>query len=201
MENINCCLSGITASISCGECRGVNEVWRLLDCTEDTTSHLASCGLSNLHLTESQLILTRAGLFDIPVEQQQSMYICASHRFKLGRYWRALRSCQYPTHQGRVRRCQGRSVFNIQTAKEVKLLYGTTVSIGSRKLSVLSKSWVVELVNRANHKIWRLHEGRPRIIIVGISNVWHVDTVKPPVKPRTKMNRMRVQTSYFHKSH
>lgn len=123
--------------ISCGEARGVNEVWNLVDCVDNISGHLISCNLSKSELSESQLILARAGLFDVTQDQQQPMLICASHRFKLGRYWRPLRSCQYPAHEGRVRNCKSRHAFNVQLSKEVQKLYGQTIYIGSRKYIVL----------------------------------------------------------------
>ena len=128
----HCSFFGI-GSISCGEARGVSEVWKLSDCQVDISNHLASCGLSRSKLTESELILARAGLFNLSSEQENAMTICASHRFKLGRFWRPLRSCQYPDHTGPTRHCKSRHVFNVQLCQEVRTLFGRLVLIGSRK--------------------------------------------------------------------
>lgn len=120
-------------SISCGESRGVDEVVKISSCINDVNSHLATCHLSKSGLSESQLILARSGLFDISPEQIESMTVCASHRHKLGRFWRPLRSCQYPAHSGPAHQYKSRKVFNLQLAMEVQKLFGCLVQIGSRK--------------------------------------------------------------------
>lgn len=128
----SCSFFGI-GSISCGEARGIDKVWKLSECQVEISTHLSTYGLSRSKLTEGQLILARAGLFDLSSEQINSMTICAGHRFKLGRFWRALRSCQYPDHTGPARNCSSRHVFNVQLSKEVHKLFGILVHIGSRK--------------------------------------------------------------------
>jgi hypothetical protein len=131
MEKI-CSFFGL-GNVSCGDSRGADEVIQLSTCTSDVSVHLAMCHLSKSRLSESQLILARAGLFDVSPEQLKSMTICPSHRNKLGRYWRPLRSCQYPTHSGPVHQYKNRKVFNLQLTMEVHKLYGRLVQIGSRK--------------------------------------------------------------------
>ena len=77
-------------------------VRRLLECKDDITGHLQSCHLSKLvgSVEERDLILMRAGKFDLPTHQQESMWICPKHRYNLGRNWRPLKTCQYPLHSG-----------------------------------------------------------------------------------------------------
>lgn len=122
--------------ISCGESRGVIEVQSLLDCQSDISGHLASCHLSKSDLKEYELILVRAGLFHLPIEQVQCMTICQKHRNNLGKFWRPLKSCQYPKHSGAARECKGRHVFNSQLSEDVLKFNGKLVQVGSRKFSL-----------------------------------------------------------------
>ena len=131
MEKI-CSFFGF-GNVSCGESRGVVEVVQLSTCTGDISAHLAMCHLLKSGLSESQLILTQAGLFDVSPDQLKIMTVCPSHRHMLGRYWRPLRSCQYPTHSGPVHQYKNRKVFNLQLTMEVHRLYRCLVQIGSRK--------------------------------------------------------------------
>lgn len=128
----SCSLFGL-GGISCGEFRGASSLVGLGDCVEDTSVHLHTCHLSKSGLSEFQLILARVGLFDTSLEMAKTMSICPNHRAKLGRYWRPLRSCQYPAHRGSIRSYKNRNVVNIQLSKEMNRLYGTLVQIGSRK--------------------------------------------------------------------
>ena len=129
----SCSLSSVS-TITCGEGRsGV----RLRDCRVGIhiSVHLGSCHLSKSGLTEFELILARAGIFDISPDQLETMTVCANHREKLGKLWRPLRSCQYPTHAGPTRNYKTRSVFNVQLSREVLALHGKLVQIGFRKYS------------------------------------------------------------------
>ena len=87
----------------CGDFHGSPfVVGRLLECKDDITGHKQSCHLSKLvgSVEEHDLILMRAGKFDLPTHQQESMWICPKHRYNLGRNWRPLKTCQYPLHSG-----------------------------------------------------------------------------------------------------
>ena len=64
----NCFLSRKKGS-SCGGSRGQTDVIQLLDCEADVNKHLATYNLSRELLTEYQLILARAGLFDFSEAQ------------------------------------------------------------------------------------------------------------------------------------
>ena len=133
----SCSFSGF-GNIFCGEVNGHadHEVRELMDCQADISGHLASCGLSKLEITEAQLILFRAGRFGVSDEQQKYMQICSTHRSKLGRRWRPLRSCQYPGHTGAAQKYKKPRVINLQMSREVQDLYGILVQIGSRKYSI-----------------------------------------------------------------
>jgi hypothetical protein len=128
----NCLLFGL-GSICCGENRGASNLVNLNECQQDVEVHLSSCHLSRSNLKEHELILLRAGLFHVTGEQLNNMNICPSHRNKLGKFWRPLRSCQYPEHCGPSRQCKGRDVINVQLSEAVFKLYGKLVQVGSRK--------------------------------------------------------------------
>ena len=51
---------------------------RLLECKDDITGHFQSCYLSKLigNVEEHDLILMRAGNFDLPTHQLECMWIC-----------------------------------------------------------------------------------------------------------------------------
>jgi len=130
-----CSFFGISG-ISCGDSRGHTGVVNLLDCDSDITTHLAACNLSRSALKEYEVILSRSGLFDIVEDKLQFMQICPSHRDKLKRLWRPLRSCQYPSHEGPLHKYKTRSVFNTRLSREVMKMYGSLVQIGSRKYNI-----------------------------------------------------------------
>ena len=134
MEN-SCSLSGLGQS-SCGESRGVTSNISILECNGDIETHLRSCHLSRLKITEYELILARAGHFNLNPGQIAKMTVCPRHRDNLGRYFRPLRSCQYPVHNGPVRKCGGRDVVNITMAEDCLKLYGVLIHVGSRKYHV-----------------------------------------------------------------
>ena len=72
----------------CGSCRGDDQCYVLKDCKRDIQSHLTTYYLSNDKLEEYELILARAGLFDLKDEQVENMYVCARHRENLSRGWK-----------------------------------------------------------------------------------------------------------------
>lgn len=105
----------------------------LSECSDDITQHLASCHLSNSTIPESELILARAGYFDLSFLETEKMMICPNHRHSLGRYWRAPRTCRYPGHSGPRKKCKDRHAINVAMAKSVQMIFNVTVEIGSRE--------------------------------------------------------------------
>ena len=60
--------------------------------------------------------------------------ITLAQKILLGRFWRALKSCQYPGHTGKVTSLAGKHVINFQMADEICFLFGKTITaVGSRK--------------------------------------------------------------------
>ena len=118
---------------NCGGDRGDCNIVSIDECKEDVSGHLLSVHLSREEFSESELILSRAGLFDVSKEQMHLMYICPRHRNSLGRFFRPLKTCQYPAHSGKVKSVKGRYVITVQIAKDIHKLHGKVVAIGSRK--------------------------------------------------------------------
>ena len=99
--------------------------------------HLANCHLSKCcDLTEVQLFLAGAGISRLSATQVAGMTICPRHRHLLGRFWRPPKSCQYPGHTGKVASVAGRRVVNFQIADEIRLLFGKSTALGSRKCNL-----------------------------------------------------------------
>lgn len=117
---------------NCGPSRGSSGVIRLSECNDKIANHLISCHLSKENVNESELILARAGLFNLPRTDLQGMWICYRHRHMLGRFWRSSKvTCHYPEHSGEKKRVQGRDVISLQIAQDVQKLFGVIVPIGS----------------------------------------------------------------------
>ena len=118
----------------CGEYRDtLNCSQKLLDCKSDIACHLQSCHLSKLvgKIEEHELILVRAGMFYIPIEKQEEMWICPKHRYNLGRNWRPLKTCQFPLHSGAKKQLKNKDVVNLEMSKNIQIQFGITVPIGS----------------------------------------------------------------------
>lgn len=117
----------------CGASRGLETLFLLRDCNDDIGGHLVNCHLSAEGLTETDLILARAGLFSVTESQIEIMSICARHRHSLGKFWRPPRSCQYPDHRGKSTAVGGRHVIGLKLSKEIHSLFGENALVGSRK--------------------------------------------------------------------
>ena len=63
----------------------------LIECFYDVSYHLKSCHLSRVKVTEYELILVRAGNFHPSHDEITKLTVS-----NLGKYWRPLRTCQYP---------------------------------------------------------------------------------------------------------
>ena len=131
---INTCSFAEKVNFPCGNSRGCSETVRLVDCCDDVSAHLAKYHLVKSKVTESELILARSGYFDISDTQKKCMWICPKHRHSLGKFWRSATPCQHPLHkQGVKKPCKGRDVIDLDRSKDIFLLYGIIVPLGSRK--------------------------------------------------------------------
>ena len=108
----------------CGPNRGEEKVIFLRECVGEISNHLRSCHLSHENVTEMDIILARAGLFDLSASKVKEMIVCPKHRNNLGRYWQSPRTCQYPEHAGKFKKIEEGIVINLKTPKEIYTLFG-----------------------------------------------------------------------------
>ena len=101
----------------------------LNSCNADISSHLMDHHLSRENVCEMDLILARAGLLELTDDQIKNMTVCPVHRYTLGKYWQAPKTCQYPKHHGKKMAIAGTPVINFKTAREI----GEAVPVGSSK--------------------------------------------------------------------
>ena len=134
MSKEESCTFSVILTEPCGPNRGEKDIIFLHDCTHDISNHLRTCHLSREpYVTEVNLILARAGLFDLGASKINEMTVCPKHRNNLGRYWQPPRTCQYPEHTGKLKKVDDGSVINFKTAKEILSLFGERTQVGSRK--------------------------------------------------------------------
>ena len=127
---------------------GSSTILPLNACKQDVTTHLLSLGVSskrgwrseNQGITEKELILNRAGYFDLPEDRVAAMVICPKHRKELITDWRGRKkaTCCYPLHEGQRR-------VNFTLSKEIFVLHNSAVPIGSGKFHSIFKIFVSDL--------------------------------------------------------
>ena len=114
----------------------------LVKCEADMTSHLISLGVSSKRgrrsmstLSESNLILSRAGLFGLGLQRTGEMTICPKHRRALTVDWAGRKSStrSYPSHRGPRKQMKNVRRINISISEEVFDRYQIPVPIGSGK--------------------------------------------------------------------
>ena len=101
--------------------------------TPDVRNHFKSCHLSRTKVTEQELILARVGRFNLPLDEIKTLTICPKHRHNLGQYWRPLKTCQYPNHEGRKIALHCKNPVDWQMAQEIQTMFITLVQVGSRE--------------------------------------------------------------------
>lgn len=87
-------------------------------------------------MQEYELIIAQAGLFDIPESQLEKMWICPRHKNVLGKEWRPLRSCQYPTHEGNQKKIKDSRVVQLKMAKEIHKMHKMQMLLGLVRVSI-----------------------------------------------------------------
>ena len=127
-----CSFSAITGG-KCGSNRGCVDFVSLNSCNADISSHLMNHHLSRENVCEMDLILARAGLLELTDDQIKNMTVCPVHRYTLGKYWRAPKTCQYPKHHRKKMAIARTHVINFKTAREIKNIFGEALPVGSRK--------------------------------------------------------------------
>ncbi|XP_068740644.1 uncharacterized protein [Montipora capricornis] len=99
-----------------------------------TGLHLTSKrGRGKTGLSEKDLILNRAGLFDLNPAQTELMTICPKHRKNLTTDWQGRKSrvCCYPCHKGQRKQLEVHRRVNALMSAEIHQLFNTVVPIGS----------------------------------------------------------------------
>ena len=109
----------------------------LMSCDADISGHMKQLHLGGIS-NEVELILTRAGLFDLTKEEIDGRTICPRHRAQLGNRWRqTTRTCCIPntlsTHK-ETRRPKGERPVNASNSKKILQITGELVAPGSRKI-------------------------------------------------------------------
>ena len=108
---------------ACGSSPGCYESVRLIECDDDIEQHLKSCNLWRTSgLNEIDLILARAGHFDLSENKIDSMNICPRHRHNLGKFWKKPGKDYH--------------VINVAMARDIQAILKNTVAIGSRELLI-----------------------------------------------------------------
>lgn len=119
------------ADNTCGDSRGKSSLSRLVDCKDDIRNHLANYRLSNVVLSEYEVILARAGKFELTEEDVSNLWVCPQHRYALGKYWvPSKKTCISPCHTGQLKALTGRDVVSYDMGKWMKKLYGCNVQLG-----------------------------------------------------------------------
>ena len=105
------------------------------ECTDSIESHLSLIHLSRENITEGELILARAGLFDLDESVVAQMVVCAKHRHTYGKFWRLRTACQYPVNKGRSGKNQkgakSRYSVSLEMSKAIYRMHGVLVQVGS----------------------------------------------------------------------
>ncbi|KAL9983008.1 hypothetical protein ACROYT_G005129 [Oculina patagonica] len=130
----------------CGSSRGHTDCIALIDCDGDISLHLANHHLSRENTCERDLILARAGLLELTEEQIKNMMVCTAHRFTLGKYWQAPKTCQYPRHHGKKSAVTGTHVINFKLAREIKNFFGEAAPVGSPICTTCRKKHAEDIV-------------------------------------------------------
>ena len=110
-------------------CEVKENLTNVSDSQQDTEAHLKAVKQTSAKLSESDLILIRAGLG----VDDQDCWICDKHRDDLGIRCRPQKSCQHPLHNERPnpsRHICDRS-FSKSLVEEVMSVWGILVPLGS----------------------------------------------------------------------
>ena len=86
-----------------------------------------------------ELILNRAGHFDLSQHRLTAMTICPKHRRDLIVDWRGRKSltCCYPSHKGQRKQGKDPRCVNFAVSKEISPLHNAAVPVGSSECLLL----------------------------------------------------------------
>ncbi|KAL9966751.1 hypothetical protein ACROYT_G024870 [Oculina patagonica] len=106
-------------------------------CSKDLTEYLTKLGVSGsrgvgTQITESEVILNRAGLHSLSKEERGRITVCPKHRYELTTHYQKLSSsCCYPSHRGEAKKLKNPRRVNKQVSEEIYEVYHVSVPIGS----------------------------------------------------------------------
>lgn len=135
-EDMASCFMSLKDESGCGEFKGESKLVPLSQCNNDITAHLRRCHLTKENVTESELILQRAGYFDKNAQQVEKMFVCPRHRANLGKDWgnpTGRTACRYPDHKGKQTCVKNDRVVTVKIAREVMEGFGVAIPVGSRE--------------------------------------------------------------------
>ena len=96
--------------------------------------------LSNIE--ECELIVNRCSLpSDLSKNQLQQLWICEKHKLAMGKEWRPRVTCQYPLHSGRKKKLITRNTVTPEMSRQIDIIYGKRVAIGSCKYHPRLEEW------------------------------------------------------------
>ena len=78
-------------------------------------------------------MLARVGNYNLPLNEIKKLTICPKHRHNLGQYWRPLKTCQYPDHEGRKIALRCKNPVNWQMGQKIQIMFITPVQLEWRK--------------------------------------------------------------------
>ena len=96
--------------------------------------------LTKENITESELILLRAGYFRETAKQVENMLVCQRHRANLGKEWgnqTGRTACPYREHQGKLKGVKSDQVVTVKMTREVMEVFSITIPVGSHELQLL----------------------------------------------------------------
>ena len=124
----------------CGPFGANSTILPLVKCEENMTSHLISLSSKRGRrgiptLSESNLILNRAGLFGLGLQRTGEMTICPKHRRELTVDWAGRKSstCSYPSHRGPRKQMKNVRRINVSISEEVFARYQISAPVGYGK--------------------------------------------------------------------
>ena len=108
-------------------------------CTKDLSGYLTNLGVSGCRglgssniPAEYEIILNRAGIYNLSRDDMEKMAICPKHRYEFSTHFQKLPPrCSYPIHRGEKKSLKNPRRVNKQVSEEIFSLFHVKVPIGS----------------------------------------------------------------------
>ena len=136
MSKTEICSFSVVLNTKCGRKKGDHDTPFLRECCSDISNHLQSCHLSRKKMTEVELILAHAGLYDLGGSNVKETNICPTHQNNLGRYWPGSlhELASILNILGRSNDVDGDKLINLEASRNIYTQCGETTQVGSREL-------------------------------------------------------------------